>query len=43
VPISTFYYERQWVMRALAEAGLSPEMVTNDDPGGEQTFFLARR
>jgi SAM-dependent methyltransferase len=43
VPISTFYYQRQWVMRALAEAGLSPEMVTNDDPGGEQTFFLARR
>lgn len=43
VPISTFRYQRQWVMRALGEAGLVPEMVTNDDPGGEQTFFLARR
>lgn len=43
VPIATFRYQRQWMMRALSEAGLLPEMITNDDPGGPQTFFLARR
>lgn len=43
VPISTYYYGMEWIVKALGDVGLSTEVMERREAGSAHHWFLARR